>query len=141
MTDTPEAESATVLIGRWAALRRDYETAKATRDALRHEMDRLAPDVIVAMATDGVAKLSFADGSTVYTQTTIRASAVDHDRLAVALEAAGVEGLAKVTVNANSLAAWVREQVANEATIPDEIASWIKVTEIPELRMRGGGAR
>lgn len=141
MTATVEqADSAVALMGRWASLRQQYEDAKSTAAALKSEMDRLAPDVIVAMATDGVSKMTFNDGSTVYTQTTIRASAVDHDRLAMALADAGVEGLAKTTVNASSLAAWIREQRSNEIPIPDSIAEFVKITEIPELRLRGRSA-
>lgn len=137
---TTDATSAVGMLTQWAQLRHHYEAASATAKAIKAEMDRLAPDVIVAMATDGVSKLTFADGSTVYTSTTIRASAVDHDRLAIALADAGVgEGLVKTQVNSTSLAAWVREMVKNEQTIPEGVAEWIKVTEIPELRMRGGG--
>lgn len=135
------------LMKEWADLHRQHAVAKATATAWKQKMDEMAADVILAMADEGVSKATIAGVGTVFAQTTIRASAVDHEALATALEAAGVHNLAKITVNSTTLAGYVRDMVKAAEdhgehpetpadALPPTIAEWVKITEIPELRLR-----
>lgn len=128
--------SATDEIRKWQALRDEDAELKARRAAIKDELDRLGPDVILAMAEEGLQNARV-NGKTVYTQTTVRAHVLveDTDRLEVELNSIG-ETLAVTRINANTLTSWVRQRRELGEELPEAVAQFITVTEIPELRQR-----
>lgn len=74
-------------------------------------------------------------GNTLYVHTQTWAShGGDPQRAVAAMRAAGLDDL--ITVNSQTLSAYVRERLANDEAIPPEIAGAILITERTSLRAR-----
>ena len=118
------------------------ELSERERD-LKHELDnikkakdRLEPEILEHWV-DNEIQSQRVRGNTLYLHTQTWASAGDNRQRAVeALRAAGLEDL--ITVNSQTLSAFVREKQANGEALPPEVQDTITITERVSLRARRG---
>lgn len=89
------------------------------------------------LADSGVARLTV-DGYTIFPYSQTWASAQDGDmqRACDALIAAGLGDMCALRFNAQTLSAWVREELRAGRDLPAEFASAIKVSTTVEIRAR-----
>lgn len=112
---------------------------------LKAERANVEAMLLEAWAVEGIDQLKV-DGRTVFTQSTTRANIKKNPEAFEAFAAHGAPDLIKETINANSLAAWVRERevegsspddpVEKRFNIDPELARFISVHDQTHVRVR-----
>ncbi len=108
--------------------------------AIKEVKARLVADILLAFAEDGVAQMTLEVGgrkATIYPHETLRARAADgdQDRLNAVLRKHGHDSLIRESVNAQTLSAFVREELADDA-LPADILSALDVYSDLSVRVR-----
>jgi hypothetical protein len=95
--------------------RRRKAEAEAALDKVKAELANLEEAVLVEFEMTGQSKV-FVDGRTYFPRRDVRASAKNGDTeyLASVLRELGLSDIVKETVNANTLSAYVREQIGDD---------------------------
>jgi len=129
---------------RFVALTVEKRQIEARLKEIEAELRSLQEPLLDYMADSGIDRISL-DGYTLYPLTQTWASALDGDqpRACAALEVAGLSKMVQPRFNAQTLSAWVREQMAAGQELPVSFEGTIKVLTIVEIRARkaekGGG--
>jgi hypothetical protein len=140
-----EAEAVQTLdVGKYRAyirLRNIQKAREAEAVAAKEEADAMEEELLAA---SGMPRIPL-DGYLAYLQTRTTASKkpeVSQAAFLGALRSVGAEALIKASVNANTLAAFVREYLKNDEPVPDALAAVLNVTEVPRLLVKqDAGAR
>jgi hypothetical protein len=143
-----EAEAVQTLdVGKYRAyirLRNIQKAREAEAVAAKEEADAMEEELRDALAASGMPRIPL-DGYLAYLQTRTTASKkpeVSQAAFLGALRSVGAEALIKASVNANTLAAFVREYLKNDEPVPDALAAVLNVTEVPRLLVKqDAGAR
>jgi hypothetical protein len=107
---------------------------KAKLDEVQKSKAEIEPQIMDHWANHGI-ESQRVNGVTIYPHRQVWAShGGDPQRAVAAMRAVGLDDL--VTVNSQTLSAWVREKQANGEAIPPEVEGAIIVTERVSLRTR-----
>lgn len=109
----------------------EKQRLEASLKLVKEQMDELEPRVLDHMANNGVQRMTV-DGITLHIRRELWARATSPEAPDV-LRAHDLGFMARETVNAQTLSAWVREQDANGTPIPEAIAAVIAVAEVYKL--------
>lgn len=124
----------TSLTARFVALTERERALKAELSDVEQEKSALEPQILDYWANNDI-EGQRVHGNTLYVHTQTWAShGGDPQRAVAAMRAAGLDDL--ITVNSQTLSAYVRECLKNGEAIPPEIAGSILVTERTSLRVR-----
>jgi methionine synthase II (cobalamin-independent) len=119
------------------ACRADLEKAKVEKARLETLERQLKDKVLEYFAENGLDKVTI-DGQTLYTTTKVWARLDgDVETVAPALQFYGLGYLIKPTVNTNSLSSWYREQLDTGQEIPQGLQAILKVSDSPDISVRG----
>ena len=128
--------STTDAVKTWLVAERHKRDLDAELKRVKQELVSLEAQALEYLGEEGITSLRI-NGSTVYLSTSTYASLTEDKQAAMNfLKRAGVGDLVKESVNASSLAAWVRELRETEEGIPAALEQHIKVSEVTKLRMR-----
>lgn len=134
---------------------REFVAVRDEMDALESQLEKLkakkAPlvdELLEMFAEEGVQNIKLEDGRTIYLYSQLRAGgwkdesgAVHTEVTAQALTEAGFDDLVSVTVNSNTLSAWVREQPRDELNrpiLPDGLGDKMTIYTLYDVRVRKG---
>jgi hypothetical protein len=127
----------TALTARYVRLADDERALKADLEWLQKQKQEIEPLILAYWIEHEKTLEKFEDGTTLYAHRQVWAShGGDAQRAVSALRSAGLDEL--VTVNSQTLSAWVRERQANGEEIPPEVGEAILITERTSLRTRRG---
>ena len=126
------------LVDRLKELRDEKDTTEAMLKQISAEIDAAEYALVTYMVDTETQNFTHA-GTMFSLRNTVRASAAagNKDELFTALRSAGYGDLVYETVNANSLSAFVREQMAeNEDTLPEWLTGLVNVFEKTTIGVR-----
>jgi hypothetical protein len=129
------------LARRFGALVKEKRDLEAELRRVKDEMGTLEPLVLDEMQNNQMDRMHL-DGQTIYMHRILTSKAKGGNRNAVvaALKAEGLGDLVAEGYNANSLSAWVREQLAADEPLPPLLAATLDLEEIVSIRGRQSAA-
>lgn len=126
----------TALVSRYVSLADTERELKRQLEEIQKEKAALEPQILDYWIEHDIEGQKV-NGVTLYPHRQVWAShGGDPQRAVAAMRAAGMDDL--ITVNSQTLSAWVRERRANDEPLPPEVAEAILVTERVSLRTRRG---
>jgi hypothetical protein len=123
---------------RYIQLRNVQKAREAEAQAAKEEADAMEEELRDNLAASGMPRIPL-DGYLAYLQTRTTASKkpeVSQQMYFDALRAVGAAELIQPKVNANTLAAFVREFIKEDRPIPEELAAVLNITEVPRLLVK-----
>lgn len=146
--EVPDTADASVLnidkIRTYQRLRAEEDRLTAEGKAMKEEADRLEQELVEMFSEAGLQNLNV-DGKTVYLGRKTFAqwkSGMDPEEKRAALRAAGHDELISETINANTLAAFVRELVDEGGPgMPPELADLLELGESYRIGINAAGSR
>ncbi len=126
----------TALVARYVSLSDLERELKHKLDEVQKSKAELEPQILDYWIDNDIQSQKV-NGVTLYPHRQVWAShGGDPQRAVAAMRAAGLDDM--VTVNSQTLSAWVRERQANDEPLPPVVAEAILVTERVSLRTRRG---
>lgn len=136
--DPPEAATGDDALGRFAVLDRERREVEDRLDAIKKEQTALQERILDEWADRGQQSANVS-GLTIYIAKDFYCSKrpeVSTEQLIDILRDAGLERCVQIGYNAQSLKAFVKEQLAEGSELPTPLANSIKYDTTPRLRTR-----
>lgn len=129
------------LMRRYGDLLKKKRDLEAEMRSVKDALAGLEPLVQDEMQSNQMDRMHL-DGQTIYMHRilTTKAKGGDRNSVVAALKASNLGDLVAEGYNANSLSAWVREQLAADAPLPPLLAATLDLEEIVSIRGRQSAA-